>query len=342
MGLIGRHIRTAYAEPRQRRGARGDDARRDPAGMAFSNASVALVHGMCRPIGAHFHVPHGLSNAMLLPAITAFSARRALGRYAEAARRIGVAEERDGDAVGRGEAGRRELRALNKELARAEPRGLRHRRSGLERQDGADGRAGAGVGQPGQQPARARQGARSSSCTGPPTAAERRRRGLPPGRRASRPTSPAGQPPAAAGRPHTLGHDARRGRRAPPDPPVRNPLRDHRLAARFGRADEPAHRLPAMRLEGQAFDERAVELEAGEGQAVQPRAAVARARHRPAAPGSRPAAAAAACGATGSRPAPALSLVSSSATCAARGRGGRAPGAARIGGRAAAAAPAAG
>lgn len=34
------------------------------AGIAFSNASVALVHGMSRPIGAYFHVPHGLSNAM--------------------------------------------------------------------------------------------------------------------------------------------------------------------------------------------------------------------------------------------------------------------------------------
>ncbi|CAM3621113.1 hypothetical protein BRIN106911_22060 [Brevibacillus invocatus] len=33
------------------------------AGMAFSNASVTLVHGMSRPIGALFHVPHGISNA---------------------------------------------------------------------------------------------------------------------------------------------------------------------------------------------------------------------------------------------------------------------------------------
>ena len=32
----------------------------------MSNASVTLIHGMSRPIGAHFHVPHGLSNAMLL------------------------------------------------------------------------------------------------------------------------------------------------------------------------------------------------------------------------------------------------------------------------------------
>jgi alcohol dehydrogenase class IV len=36
------------------------------AGMAFNNASVTIVHGMSRPIGALFHVPHGISNAMLL------------------------------------------------------------------------------------------------------------------------------------------------------------------------------------------------------------------------------------------------------------------------------------
>ena len=37
------------------------------AGMAFNNASVTLIHGMSRPIGAVFHVPHGISNAVLLP-----------------------------------------------------------------------------------------------------------------------------------------------------------------------------------------------------------------------------------------------------------------------------------
>ena len=43
------------------------------AGLSFSNASVALVHGMSRPIGALFHVPHGISNAMLLPAVLDYS-----------------------------------------------------------------------------------------------------------------------------------------------------------------------------------------------------------------------------------------------------------------------------
>jgi len=65
------------------------------AGIAFSNASVALVHGMSRPLGAHFHIPHGLSNAMLLPAVTAFSAEAAMGRYAQCARTMGIAQPDD-------------------------------------------------------------------------------------------------------------------------------------------------------------------------------------------------------------------------------------------------------
>lgn len=67
------------------------------AGIAFNNASVALVHGMSRPIGAFFHVPHGLSNAMLLPAVTAFSIPTAPARYAECARALGVASINDTD-----------------------------------------------------------------------------------------------------------------------------------------------------------------------------------------------------------------------------------------------------
>ena len=50
-------------------------------GIAFSNASVGLVHGMSRPVGALFHVPHGLSNAVLLAAVTHFSLASARARY---------------------------------------------------------------------------------------------------------------------------------------------------------------------------------------------------------------------------------------------------------------------
>ena len=100
MGLIAKHIRAACADPQNRAAREAMMLGATTAGMAFSNASVALVHGMSRPIGAFFHVPHGLSNAMLLPEITAFSAPAALDRYADCARAMGVAEEGEGPPGG--------------------------------------------------------------------------------------------------------------------------------------------------------------------------------------------------------------------------------------------------
>jgi alcohol dehydrogenase class IV len=115
MGLIARHIRTACAEPGERAAREAMMLGATTAGMAFSNASVALVHGMSRPIGAFFHVPHGLSNAMLLPEITAFSAPAALDRYADCARAMGVADAEEGS---QGAVARLvdELRQLNRDL----------------------------------------------------------------------------------------------------------------------------------------------------------------------------------------------------------------------------------
>ena len=99
MDLIGKHLRTAYHEPKNAAAREGMMLGATQAGLAFSNSSVALVHGMSRPIGAHFHVPHGLSNAMLLPAITRFSVAAASDRYGEAARRGGFAATHDDDAL---------------------------------------------------------------------------------------------------------------------------------------------------------------------------------------------------------------------------------------------------
>jgi alcohol dehydrogenase len=59
------------------------------AGLAFGNASVALVHGMSRPIGACFHVAHGMSNAVLLCTVMEFSLSGNPRRYAEIAAAIG-------------------------------------------------------------------------------------------------------------------------------------------------------------------------------------------------------------------------------------------------------------
>lgn len=86
------------------------------AGIAFSSASVALVHGMSRPIGAFFHVPHGLSNAMLLPSVTAFSIPAAPERYADCARAMGIATEHDSNDTANQKL-LSELQAINEELA---------------------------------------------------------------------------------------------------------------------------------------------------------------------------------------------------------------------------------
>ncbi|MGE8293939.1 MAG: iron-containing alcohol dehydrogenase [Pseudomonas sp.] len=55
------------------------------AGQAFANAPVAAVHALAYPLGGHFHIPHGLSNALVLPQVLAFNAPAAAPLYAELA-----------------------------------------------------------------------------------------------------------------------------------------------------------------------------------------------------------------------------------------------------------------
>ena len=98
MRLIGPNLRRAYHDGSDRDAREAMMLGSTLAGIAFSNASVALVHGMSRPIGAFFHVPHGLSNAMLLPAVTAYSIPAAGARYADCARALGFASQQDRDA----------------------------------------------------------------------------------------------------------------------------------------------------------------------------------------------------------------------------------------------------
>ena len=115
MRLIAPNLRRVWADPTDAAAREAMMRGATLAGLAFSNASVALVHGMSRPVGAHFHVPHGLSNAMLLPAVTAFGLAAGQARYAEAARVMGIAAEAEGDQSA---AARLvdELRALNRDL----------------------------------------------------------------------------------------------------------------------------------------------------------------------------------------------------------------------------------
>ncbi|MCW3149466.1 iron-containing alcohol dehydrogenase [Stutzerimonas stutzeri] len=115
MRLLAPNLRAAFHQPGNRAAREAMMLGATLAGIAFSNASVALVHGMSRPIGAFFHVPHGLSNAMLLPAITAFSIPAAPERYADCARAMGVAAQTDSVEVANAKL-LAELRAINQEL----------------------------------------------------------------------------------------------------------------------------------------------------------------------------------------------------------------------------------
>lgn len=62
------------------------------AGIAFNNSSVTIIHGMSRPIGALFHVPHGVSNAMLIVRCLNFAIKGEEKRFANISRAIGICE----------------------------------------------------------------------------------------------------------------------------------------------------------------------------------------------------------------------------------------------------------
>jgi alcohol dehydrogenase class IV len=97
LGKITTHLRTACERPDDREAREAMMLAATQAGIAFSNASVTLIHGMSRPIGAKYHVPHGLSNAILLPELTQYSIAGSPSRYADCARTMGFATIADSD-----------------------------------------------------------------------------------------------------------------------------------------------------------------------------------------------------------------------------------------------------
>lgn len=121
MAAIGANLREVYKDGSNRAAREAMMLAATQAGIAFSNSSVALVHGMSRPIGAHFHVAHGLANAMLFPAVTEFSVAGAEARYADCARALAVAGEGDDDAAA-AQSLVDELKALARDLAVPTPR----------------------------------------------------------------------------------------------------------------------------------------------------------------------------------------------------------------------------
>lgn len=95
--LIGPNLEVAAREPANRPAREAMMLGATHAGLAVSNTSTALIHGLSRPVGAFFHVPHGMSNAMVLPLVTQFSIAAAPQKYALAACALGLAAPLDDD-----------------------------------------------------------------------------------------------------------------------------------------------------------------------------------------------------------------------------------------------------
>ncbi|MEZ5568739.1 MAG: iron-containing alcohol dehydrogenase [Halioglobus sp.] len=83
--LLARHIRTAVTDGGNRAAREAMLLGACLAGQAFANAPVAAVHALAYPLGGHYHIPHGLSNSLVLPSVLAFNARSAAPLYAELA-----------------------------------------------------------------------------------------------------------------------------------------------------------------------------------------------------------------------------------------------------------------
>jgi alcohol dehydrogenase class IV len=124
VALCGQHLQAAWRDGSDLDARAGMARAAYEGGAAFANSSVCLVHGMSRPLGAVFHVPHGLSNAVLLPTVTAFSLPGAPERYAEVARAFGAATEGD-DTAAAGQALLDALQRLNAALEVPRLRDLR-------------------------------------------------------------------------------------------------------------------------------------------------------------------------------------------------------------------------
>ena len=99
MRLVGTYVQRAYDDVEDSEAREHLMLAATLGGLAFSNASICLVHAMSRPLGSRFHVPHGMSNAMLLPTVTEFSATAAMDRYADCGRAIGLCDAGAGDAL---------------------------------------------------------------------------------------------------------------------------------------------------------------------------------------------------------------------------------------------------
>lgn len=94
---IMKYLPIAYKEPENSLAREQMSIAALEAGICINNSSVTIVHGMSRPIGALFHVPHGMSNAMLLKECLSFAVSGAYEKFANLGRETGVASDSDSD-----------------------------------------------------------------------------------------------------------------------------------------------------------------------------------------------------------------------------------------------------
>lgn len=93
--LIFKNLVTCMKQPQNEQARAAMALAAFEAGCAFNNASVTIVHGMSRPIGANFHIPHGLSNAILLEACLDYVKEPITDKLAHIARYIGICKSQD-------------------------------------------------------------------------------------------------------------------------------------------------------------------------------------------------------------------------------------------------------
>ena len=83
--LLSENIRTVLTSPENRAAREAMLLGSMFAGQAFANAPVGAVHALAYPVGGHYHIPHGLSNSLMLPAVLNFNAEACPELYAELA-----------------------------------------------------------------------------------------------------------------------------------------------------------------------------------------------------------------------------------------------------------------
>ena len=92
--LVGRHLRRAYANGGDMEARTGMLNASLLAGLAFSNTQTGAAHACGMALGAEFHIPHGVSTAIMLPAVMTFNSLACPEKFAAIARALG--ENTDG------------------------------------------------------------------------------------------------------------------------------------------------------------------------------------------------------------------------------------------------------